>query len=127
MASSGSDDLKRVLLTNAGVPQWSSDKAKELRGEPYGVLDIGLVDSTNGKLQCPHVDITQDNGGFIVMHVLSGEEAPWFFNGDTPPPLIQRTVLGMSQKTFDEERNKYPGLFKAVAPLLQPKDELLRG
>ena len=92
----------------------------------YGILDVGLINSKNGKQQIPHVDTLQDNGGFIVLHTLDGEEAVVFYMGEIPSEVLQRTMLGMTKKKFDEEVEKFPSEYKTVAPLLQPKEELLR-
>ena len=45
--------------------------------------------------------------------------------GDMPDKLLQRTVLGMTDKRFNEVYKNYSKELDTVAPLLQPKDALL--
>ena len=114
-----------VIYTLCYILQWCLDEAKQETGVKHGVLDLGFIHSFNGKCQMPHVDTPKYNRGWIVTHLMEGKDATACYMGDVPSKLVQRIMLGMSKARFDEVYDKYPGQLDSVAPLLQPKDELL--
>ena len=88
---------------------------------------MALIHSFNGRMKIPHIDSILNNRGWIVLHLLDGNDPLYFYEGETPCKLLQRFVLGMTEERYNEEYKKYPEQFDTVAPLLQPKDALLRG
>ena len=76
-------------------------------------------------MQIPHLDTLSHNRGWIITSLLEGNDALSFYMGDVPDKLLQRTVLGMTDKRFNEVYKNYSKELDTVAPLLQPKDALL--
>lgn len=109
------------------VLQVALDKIRDRTPERMALLDMGLISSMRGRMQVPHADVVSCNNGWIVIHLLDAEDPPYFYMGETPCEQVQRTVLGMDKNSFKKARQEYPNDFKALAPLLQPKDDILDG
>ena len=96
------------------------------QGEPHRVSGMGLINSKNGIMQCPHLDEIGNRGGWVLLVTLDGPDSFLVYTGENPSLEVQRSRLGVSAEQWDAIMAKWPQHLKGAAPLLQSKDSLLK-